>query len=219
MASFDTSVLKQPRWIAAIIVGVLIAVAFVRLGVWQLDRLDERRELNAVTEDRRSAEMRPFSGLLGQYGMQPPELIDRTARIEGVYRPDLEFFSVGRTYGDLSGTLVATPLELSDGTLVVIVRGLVPPTTEGPPAVGFEPPEGLVAVVGTLDDGEEPLRLGEPAPADGVVESISRIDLAYLNQWISSDIAPVSMVLVSQEPPNEAGTPVPIPVAELTEGS
>ena len=43
VAAFDRSVLRQPRWILAFIVGLLLAMAFVRLGVWQLDRLDQRR--------------------------------------------------------------------------------------------------------------------------------------------------------------------------------
>lgn len=201
------------------VVGILLVLSFVRLGIWQLDRLDERRDLNAVTDDRRASEPRPLTGLLGQYGVDPVELVDRPVVVEGEYRSDIEFFSVGRTYGDLTGTLVATPLELQDGSLLVVVRGLVPPTTEGPPARGYETPRGSVTVRGTLDDGEEPLRIGEPDPQDGKVTSVSRIDLAFLDTWIEGDVLPISVVLVSQEPPNSGRTPVPIPVAELTEGS
>ena len=219
MRTFDTSVLKQPRWIAAIVVGVLLAAAFVRLGIWQLDRLDERRTSNAVVEDRREGEMRPIEGLIGQYGLETEDLVDRPATVEGVYRTDLEFFSIGRTYGELSGTLVATPMELSDGRLLVVVRGLVPPGTEGPPAEGYEPPNGVVTVSGIVEDGEEPPRITEPEPEGGTLESLSRLDLAYIDRWIEGDVLPISLTLVSQDPQNPEASPIPIPAAELTEGS
>ena len=219
MSTFDRSVLKQPRWILAIIVGAFVALSFVRLGMWQLDRLDERRAENAVIEDRRAAVTRPIEGLIGQYGLSPIDLVDRAATVDGTYRTDLEFFSIGRTYGDLSGTLVVTPLELTDGQLLAVVRGIVPPGTEGPPAVGYEPPTGVVTVTGIVQDGEEPGRIAEPDPEDGVLRSISRLDLAFIDRWIDGDVLPISLTLVDQSPANPEGTPIPVPAAELTEGS
>jgi hypothetical protein len=69
---FDKRVLKQPRWIAAIIIGLLISVTFVRLGLWQLDRLDERRAENATIEGRMVEPPRPFVGIIGQYATPSP---------------------------------------------------------------------------------------------------------------------------------------------------
>lgn len=219
VARFDSATLKQPRWILAIIVGLLIAAAFVRLGIWQLDRLEERRERNALTEERMSAAPETLDDLVVAHGLDPEALNLRPAVVSGVYRSDLEFFSVGRTVGDVTGTLVATPLELDDGTLLVVVRGIVPAGTEGPPAVGFETPPGRVRIVGTLEDGEEPLRIGEPDPAGGVLTSLSRVDLAFIDTWIDGTVQPVLLTLVEQDPVNSVGTPIPIPPDELTEGS
>ena len=219
MAGFDTSTLKKPRWILALIVGALLALLFARLGIWQLDRLDERRARNATTEERSAADPESFDDLVMQYGLDPEALNLRSASVFGEYREDLEFFSIGRTVGDLTGTLVVTPLELDDGALMAVVRGIVPGGTAGPPAEGFETPEGRVEVVGTLDDGEEPLRIGEPDPENGVLTSLSRVDLEYIDRWTEGDVLPVSLTLVAQEPGNPNGDPIPIPPEELTEGS
>ena len=219
VARFDSATLKQPRWILAIIVGVLLAAVFVRLGIWQLDRLEERRARNALTQERITAEPAAFDSLIATHGLDPEELNLRLAVVSGVYRPDLEFISVGRTVGDATGTLVATPLELDDGTLLVVVRGIVPAGTDGPPVVGYETPQGQVTVVGTLEDGEEPLRIGEPDPEDGVLTSLSRVDLAFVDTWIDGTVLPVLLTLVDQDPANRAGDPIPIPPDELTEGS
>lgn len=219
MATFDASVLKQPRWILAALIALGITVLFIRLGFWQLDRLEERRERNAVIEQRAVGEPEAFEDLLARHGLDAQALNFRAASAAGVYRTDLEFFSVGRTVGDLTGTLVLTPLELEDGSLLVVVRGVIPGDTPGPPAEGFEPPPGDVVVVGRLDDGEEPLRIGEPDPDDGVLTSLSRVDLAFIDRWVPGDVLPVSLVLAGQEPENASGTPIPLPPEELTEGS
>ena len=219
MATFDASVLKQPRWILAAVVAIGITLLFIRLGFWQLDRLDERRDRNAVIEQRAAGEPEAFDDLLARYGLDAEDLNFRAASVTGTYRTDLEFFSVGRTVGDLTGTLVLTPLELTDGSLLVVARGVIPGDTPGPPAQGYEPPAGDVVVVGRLDDGEEPLRIGEPDPDDGVLRSLSRVDLAYIDRWIAGDVLPVSLVLVDQVPENAGGSPIPLPPEELTEGS
>jgi cytochrome oxidase assembly protein ShyY1 len=201
------------------VVGAVVTILFVRLAIWQLDRLDERRTQNALVEQRRDASPQELGALVTSLGRDPAALNHRPVIARGVYRDDLEFFSVGRTYGDASGTLVATPLELADGTLIVVVRGLVPSGTAGPPADGFAPPDGLVEVTGWLDDGEEPLRIGEPDPVDGVIRSISRIDLAYIDRWMDEEVADVSVVLDSEEPAPTEAVPIRIPLEELTEGS
>ncbi|MGI9586334.1 MAG: SURF1 family protein [Acidimicrobiia bacterium] len=218
MARFNVQHLATPRWIGAVVVAVILIVGFVSLGSWQLARHEERRALNATVETRRDEPVRPFEGLVGQYGMDPEALVHRTAVVEGVYLPDAEVFSIGRTYDDVRGTLVATPLQLDDGGLLMVVRGVVPTDTEGPPADGYRPPTGRVVVAGLLDDGEEPLRIGEPDPEGGVVRSLSRLDLAYINRWTTAEVLPVSLVLREQQPANPEGSPVAIPEETLSEG-
>lgn len=155
---------------------------------------------------------------MGQYGADPEALIYRQVIVTGRYLTADEFFSVGRNYNGVTGTLVMTPLELDDGSVMIIVRGLVPAGTLGPPADGYEPPLGFVTLTGRLDDGEEPLRIGESPPKNGKVESIARVDLAYIDEWSDADVLPVDLLIETQQPANAQGTPIPIPAPELSEG-
>jgi surfeit locus 1 family protein len=216
---FDTHVLRQPRWIAAIVVGVLISLVFVRLGLWQLDRLEERRAENATIEGRMVEPGRPLVGILGQYGDDVQEMAYRRAVAEGEFRTDAEFFSIGRTYDDLSGTLVATPFDLVDGSVLIVVRGLVPPGTSGPPAPGYEHADGRMSIEGPLQLGEQPTAIGESDPANGQLTSLSRLDLAYIDRWVEGDVLPVMLMLDGWTVPYPQATPEPIPERELTEGS
>jgi len=219
VASFDTATLRKPRWIAAILVGLFLAVAFVQLGLWQLSRLDDRRVYNASVAARIDDEPRSLATLVGEFGADPEDLVDRNAVVTGRYIGADEFFSVGRNYDGLTGTLVMTPLELDDGSVMIVVRGLVPVGTPGPPAVGYETPNGIVTLTGLIDDGEEPLRLGEPAPDDGVLSQISRVDLDYINTWYDGEVLPIDLILENQVPPNPGESLIPVPRSELTEGS
>ncbi|GMQ98915.1 MAG: SURF1 family protein [Acidimicrobiia bacterium] len=218
MSSFRPSILREPRWILAIVVAGVLVVGFVRLGLWQLDRLEQRRASNALIELRESEPPRPLEALLSQYGTDPENLIYRQAIVTGRYRTVDEFFSVGRRFDDVSGTMVLTPFELADGSTMIVVRGLVPTDTPGPPAHGYAPPSGVVAVVGRIDDGEEPLRIGEPDPDDGVLRSISRVDLEYIDTWLDGGVLPISLTVSEQVPSVGEDQLFLVPREELSEG-
>lgn len=201
------------------LVAALVGIACVRLGVWQLDRLDERRERNAQIQERLDEPARPLAGLRAQYADDPEALAYRKALVEGVYRPTEEFVSVGRVYGDVKGELVATPLDLSDGSVLIVVRGIVPGDTPGPPMVGYEVPPTPVVLQGRLSAGEEPSRIAEPLPAGGSLTSLSRLDLAYIDELIDGDVLPFALLLDEQRPSGVGSQPARIPNEELTEGS
>lgn len=219
VTQFDWSILKKPRWILAAIVGVAIAVLFVQLAVWQLDRLDERRTTNAIVEARAGDPPVPLEDLIVQQNMNVDDMVYRAVIVEGTYRATDEFFSLGRVSGSVQGTLIVTPLDLADGSVLIVVRGIVPPSTEGPPAEGFETPEGVVRLVGRIDDGEEPAPIGELDPADGKLTSINRLDLEFIRRWVDGSVAPFTLILEYQDPPGQGREPIRLVQEELTEGS
>lgn len=183
-----------------------------------MERLDERRAENQVIEDRLAEPPRPLEGIVGQYGTAGEAMSFRHAIAKGEFRTDAEFLSIGRTYGALSGTLVATPFELEDGSALIVVRGLVPPGTPGPPAVGYEPAAGPMVIEGILQSGEEATAIGEPAPEGDVLVSLSRLDLEFIDRYIKGDVLPVMMMLGEVSVPYPRGSPIAIPEQEITEG-
>lgn len=196
----------------------MVAALFGILGLWQLDRHAERQASNSLIELRSQQEPRPLEELQVKFGDNPKDLAYRRTVVEGTYRSSDEFFSVGRAYGSLLGSLVLTPLDLDNGTTLIVVRGVVPGDTSGPPAEGFETPAGRVVLEGRLDDGENPQRIGEPEPPTGHLESLSRVDLEFINTWVDGDILQFSLLLDNQIPTLESA-PIPVPNEELSEGS
>ena len=110
------------RDLAGAIFALAVAALFVRLGVWQLNRLAERKVTNAAIQAARA--LAPVE--LPLHRVEPEALRDRRAHARGVYDYAHERVWTGRTYDDAPGVALLTPLRLSDGSAVFVDRGWVP---------------------------------------------------------------------------------------------
>jgi surfeit locus 1 family protein len=209
--------LTRPKWIAGHVLALVAIVAFVNLGLWQLRRLDERKQLNRLLEARLTAAPVPWDDLVAQYGDDPDALEYRMVLLDGSYVLDEEVILRSRSYEGMSGHHVLTPLLLDDGTAVVVDRGWVPIDATDPPVAGAEPPTGRVEVIGIIRTTQVRGSFGPVDPPDGVLTRIARVDLARLQQQSSLDLAPVYAELQSQEPPQATDSPIPVPPPEQTE--
>jgi surfeit locus 1 family protein len=104
-------------------IGFLIFAAIcARLGVWQAQRLRERRAANAVALAARSA---PVLSL----GSSSPDTdpAGRRVRARGRYDHAHDIVLRGREYGGVPGVEIVSPLLLDDSAGAVLVnRGFVP---------------------------------------------------------------------------------------------
>jgi len=112
----------RPRDLAGAIVALAIAAFFIRLGVWQLHRLADRKVQNAAILAARAAP----AVELPEHKFQSEAVRDRRAHARGVYDYTHERVWRGRTYDEAPGVALLTPLRLSDGSAVFVDRGWVP---------------------------------------------------------------------------------------------
>jgi surfeit locus 1 family protein len=110
------------RDLAGAILALAVAAVFVRLGVWQLHRLAERKSANDAIRTARA--LVPVE--LPLHRVEPEALEDRRARARGAYDYAHERVWTGRTYDGAPGVALLTPLRLSDGSAVFVDRGFVP---------------------------------------------------------------------------------------------
>lgn len=109
-------------WIP-LVLAVIVAVGCVRLGLWQLDRLDQRQERNAAIEAGFKAPPIPAESTAAS-----PDSALRFRRVlaSGRWNYGREAAVPGRTRNGSPGVHIVTPMTLSDGSTEILVnRGWV----------------------------------------------------------------------------------------------
>ena len=99
-------------------------VVLLSLGIWQLDRLEWKRSLIALVEERQGLEVTPLNTLYGFESFADQSY--RRVSVEGVFLNEHSFLLSPRIYSKQSGSHLVTPLRLLDNNVVTVDRGWVP---------------------------------------------------------------------------------------------
>lgn len=207
--------LLRPKWIGFHLLVAAAIVVMINLGFWQLHRLDQRQDFNAVIEARYDRDPVPFDELVGA-GDQPDELVEwRPVAVSGTYLPDETLFVVNRSQNGRAGRNVVVPLRLDDGRVLLVNRGFVPLRFDELPPI----PAAEVDIVGRIRLTEE-RRTGQLSdPAEGDLVEVQRIDIDRLVPQIPGDVVPVYIDLIVSSPAESPGFPEPVAPPTLGEGN
>ncbi len=213
----------KPKWILGHILVVLAVIGFVNAGLWQWQRLDERRAFNDQVAANRAAPTAPVDEVLPpSAGFDDvPDVLDRSVTATGRYLADEEIVINAQASPDsVPGVWIVTPLELDDGRVLLVNRGWLPsngPLTE-PPADAAAPP-GEVTVTGSVAQTQTPAEGASPEIASERQSNFLRIDIARISQQFSQDLVPAFVIRQDQTPPDTgARPPQNLALAELTPG-
>jgi cytochrome oxidase assembly protein ShyY1 len=202
--------LLSPRWLLFHVTVLALVVLMVNLGLWQLHRLQDRREFNAEVRARATLEVVPVQEVVS-LGTDADEVEWRTVTATGRYLVDEQVVVVNRSQDGVSGVNVVTPLQLDDGPIVLVNRGFVPGTLEVPAPTG-----GDVSVTGRLRRSQE-RTLGQLTEPEGELTEVFRIDIPRLADQLPGPVLPLSIDLLTSDPA-EGAVPVPLPDPDLSEG-
>ncbi len=201
--------LIHPGWLAAHLVVLVIAVLFVRLGMWQLDRLDERRSVNSVIADRFTKEPVEFESLERS---DPQDIEYRRVTVSGRALTDAEILIRSQVHRGVSGSHLVLPVSHRGGGAVLVNRGWVPLDTDvGSVDHGLDPQHEL-SISGWIHRSQERRGLGPEDPADGVLTVMSRVDIDRVQQQVDprlelADVYIVEIGELGSGPPFAAGPP------------
>ena len=218
--------LLRPRWILSHIFVLLVCVAMVNMGLWQLRRLDEKRTQNAKVTAAMHETAEPLASVLPDGAASTSAQVSaaeyRPVVVVGTYRGDEQVLIMNRTNNGAPGYWVVTPLVQADGTAVVVLRGWIPFSySAGGSPDDFAPPKGIVAVQGLVRPSQErstnSLVSSPKDPDTGVLGELARLDVGRLAQQIDERTMPAYVQLVAQDPPVGA-LPTPLDLPELSEG-
>jgi surfeit locus 1 family protein len=201
----------RPAWVGMVVAVLVVLAALVMtgLGVWQLQRLAQRRAANAVLVARLA---QPPLDLNADPAAQPQEY--QPVRVTGTYDFAQEIVLRNRAYAESPGVHVLTPLRLAGSERVVLVdRGWLPYTEAEPAARAvYQAPTAEVTVTGLVRLSQA--RTASFLPADPTPSA----DQPRLDAWFWPDLTqiqtqmpyPLLPFYVEADPPATRG---PLPFA------
>src|SRR5512139_1835458 len=192
----------QPKWLLLTLLVFAGTALCIRLGIWQLDRLEQRRAFNAQFE---SARARPVLDLNRE---QPEDIAGmewRPVKVTGEYDFENQVAVRNQYYGDQYGYHLLTPLRFDSSSgsgqaAVLVDRGWIPADGNSTPAL----PErvwrkydesGTVTVSGQIRLGQAKPRFGgiaDPLPENGAkLEVWTNADLTRIAEQMPYPILPI----------------------------
>ena len=193
----------RPWWVVSHVLVLALLIVMVNLGFWQLRRLEERRDLNALQAERTAAVVVPVDVLASEIasgGLEDGEY--RMVEATGHYRVSDEVAVRNRTLSGFPGVWLLTPLVLADGPALVVNRGWVPQSSSDPAARPPTPtPAGEVVIRGVVRLSEQRAGLGVADPADGRLATLARPDIERYAAQLDYPVHPFYLQLNSQDPP------------------
>ena len=211
----------RPKWILSHLFVVVLVVTMVNLGFWQLRRLHEKQAFNARVSARSEDPVAPIGRVLGaRSSFDDGRAVEfRRVTATGRYRPDQQLLVRSRSLDSAPGSWVMIPLEMADGTAVVVNRGWI--ANEGRfdavPAA-FKPPAGEVTVTGLLRATETRGSFGPKDPTAGRLANLARADIGRFQRQVPERLVPAWLQLQTERPRSSGPSPRPVPAPELDEG-
>jgi surfeit locus 1 family protein len=185
VAQVAREALRKRWWIWNLIVLVAV-VGMANLGLWQLRRLDQRRDHNDAVAAGVAAPPVRATELETKVKVEPAADFEwRRVSARGSWRGDEQVLVRNRSLNGLPGVHVVTPLELADGTLLIVNRGFAPVDT---PADLLIPPAGEVELTGIIRLSQTRGWIGPTDPATGRLDELARVDVDRLAQQIPEPV-------------------------------
>ena len=142
-----------PRWVALAAFVITLVVAFVNLGYWQLDRLEQRRERNEAVVVHENAPVREWTEVFGPQITETDQW--QRVRVTGSFDGEHQFVVRYRSNGGRSGYEILTPLRTEDGRHLLVNRGFAARDGADFPTVAPPAPTGEVTIVGNVRRNEQ----------------------------------------------------------------
>ncbi len=188
----------------SIIQVVIVALAFcllMGLGIWQLQRLDEKTAILTAIDQ----------GLSADAVALPPAISDptpwnyRPVTLEGRFDHDHELYFHTTSVDGKAGYHILTPLVRDHGDTVLVDRGWVPPTHKDPATRADGQISGPVHVTGIT---RVPRKGGVFVPDPDVRGNLwFQIDIPAMAAATGLELMPI-VVDAAREPVNPGGLPV-----------
>lgn len=211
------------RWLGTTLLVLMAAAVMVRLGMWQLDRLEQRRAQNALILQNASAPPMNLNQALIQGETDWKSQAFRLIEASGFYLHEEEILLLNQVWEGQPGYHLITPLRISGTDVVILVdRGWIPLNQADEAARATYRLNGEVHLQGRLMPSQAEPRWGgggDPAlPEGGRLPAWKWLNVERISQQVSGNVLPVYLLELPESTtltlPYRADTSI-----EVSEGS
>jgi len=142
------------KWIVPTILVVLGMIMLARLGIWQWDRLQQKRAFNTIASER--WHQAPFDLNAAALPADLAELEYRRVAAEGAFDYGRQILISNQVFNSTAGYVIVTPLVLEDNRAVLVARGWLPPDQADPALLPQHNEAAGVPVVGLIRASQAP---------------------------------------------------------------
>lgn len=209
------------RWLLTTILVVIAMGVMARLGIWQLDRLDQRKAFNSRVQaqlDQAELDLTSAYNIENLAGMEY-----RSVLVKGQYDHSQQIALRNQHWQNQWGVHLVTPLHiLNSDQIVMIDRGWIPADEfESGDWSKYDQP-GLVEVRGMIRASQSKADFGSrrdatPQPGAAPLLAWNFVNISQLEDQITGPLLPIYV----QAGPDPSWTSLPyrsLPELELTEG-
>lgn len=215
------------RWLLASVLVLAAAAVLIRLGFWQLDRMQWRQDFNARVREQMNAAPLVLDENALDLDLYSMEY--RQAIVTGHYLAEDEIVLRNQVwsgeFGTELGVALFTPLLIEGtNTAILVERGWIPQGNAGREARNIYREDGLIAVAGRLRRAETDFSINEWLHPDPTLEPDqdrldiwNNLDLDRIAAQIETPLLPVYLQVRLES--SQAGPPYPSQVSpDLSEG-
>ncbi len=187
---------RKPAWIS--VVGTIAGVFFLSsLGVWQLQRGEEKRQIQSEIEARKSSVPEAFSFPI----VDPASLRFQRIKVHGRFISDKQFILDNRYLNGQVGFNILTPFELNESDKVVLVdRGWLPLNGPRSQLPNIEVDESLRTLVGAVYvPYGKAFSLGDMDASKSWPRLIQFLDFKELSIRLGNELLPLTLRMESEQ--------------------
>jgi len=186
--------LYSPRWIILHLIVAILVVVMVNLAFWQIDRLHQRQDFNAIIAARIPVASAPLEDVLAKYP-NPTDAEWYRVIATGTYLRDEDISVVNVTQNGQAGHDAMTPLLLDNDQILLVNRGFLPLEMDIP-----QTPSGRITIEGRLRVSAVRRTGAVSDPSTGELREVQRIDISRLAPQLPNKPVAMYVELLNSQP-------------------
>lgn len=192
----------KPRLIPSLI-AVLFVCLFISLGLWQLDRAEQKLALSQQYEQRIIAQPLDLAAT-GKERLDKDAMYWRPVILRGKY--DIENFYLldNKTLSGRAGNYLYARFVLADGAGVLVNRGWLPQNLDRSIAPTFLTPEQELILTGVIKPPPRSVLLGQHVP-EQLTPNVTRVQEVVIDNIAQENDWQLMPYIVRLEPPAPDG--------------